>query len=200
MSGATWFVGDLHLWHEKVAQLRGFEDVLEHNLHIVETWHRQVTHGDTVWVLGDISGGKDEDYALGVLAVLPGTKHLIAVNHDSVSSIHRHGYKQFGKFMAVFDSIQQFGRVRTSKQDVLLSHYPYASQGDGPGRGPSRYDQFRLRDLGLPLIHAHTHHDDPFNGSKTGREMCVSWDARNGLTNQGQVDTWVKSITSEEER
>ena len=190
----TWFVGDTHFGHLKVAQIRGFESAAEHDDVIFSKWTRQVRDGDTVFVLGDISSGSSggEDHALSILENLPGHKHLICGNHDSISSIHRNGYKKQAYWFRVFDSIRDYGRIRIEGADILLSHYPYASSGDGPGRGEPRYMQFRLPDLGGYLIHAHTHHAHPTSGSSTGREYCVSWDAHRRLVNLGDIAAWIK--------
>lgn len=111
-----------------------------------------------------------------------------------MSSIHRNGYKKQAEWLQVFDSVQQFGRVRVEKQDILMSHYPYVHQGDGPGRNAlgGRYLEYRLPDMGIPLIHAHTHHLNPFDGSTFGREICVSWDAWGRLVNYGDIAKWIK--------
>lgn len=189
-----WFVGDLHFGHEKVSRIRGFKTVLEHDAALYRAWYRQVGDDDEVWVLGDISSGRpyDEDTALRIIRTLPGTKHLIAGNHDSVSSIHRNGHKKQREWFDAFDSVQQFARMRMEGHQILLSHYPYVSQGDGPGRGEARYTQYRLRDEGLHLIHAHTHHDHPTSGGN-GRELCVSWDAWGRLASESDVSKWLRT-------
>lgn len=194
-----WFVGDLHFGHVKVAAIRGFETPYSHDMTIMDKWDRQVREEDVVYVLGDISSGREEGeaYALRQLSYLPGKKRLIAGNHDSISGIHRKISPHINQFHEVFENVADFGRIRMDKEDVLLSHYPYTSQGDGPGRGASRYAQFRLPDLGEKLIHAHTHHSDPFSGSVTAREMCVSWDAWNRLVGISDIAAWVEKVDSE---
>lgn len=191
---ATWFIGDLHFEHDKVAQIRGFTNADEHDMVLWYQWEKQVHPDDTVWVLGDISRGSSaaEGVALYLLSRLPGHKHLIAGNHDSVSSIHRNGFKKQRQFLEVFESVQEYQRIRVNGQSVLLSHYPYASQGDGPNRGEARYTQWRLPDEGGHLIHAHTHHDHPTSGSVTGRELCVSWDAWRRIVNYGDIAKWLE--------
>ena len=165
---AIWFTADLHFGHRKVAEIRGFEDdefnparaEEVHDEAVFQSWARVVRPQDRVYVLGDISGGSrwGEDYALGFLSILPGEKHLIAGNHDSVASVHRNGYKHMDAFREVFTSVRDFARIRLRKTDVLLSHYPYAYEGDGKDRETkTRYEQFRLPFLGAPLIHGHTH-------------------------------------------
>lgn len=192
---ATWFIGDLHLGHELVAQVRGFRSVEEHDRAIKNKWDRQVMSGDIVHVLGDLSSGgaAGEVHALETLRGLPGRKRLVAGNHDSVAGMHRTLSPRTRMFREVFEQISDFGRVRIDGESILLSHYPYQSQGDGPARGESRYDQFRLVDRGARLVHAHTHHTHPTSGSVTGRELCVSWDAWRRLVNLGDVQKWIKS-------
>ena len=190
----TWFTADLHFGHQKVSEIRGFKDPEWHDDSIMSRWERQVTPNDTVYVLGDISSGSadGELKALSLLAYLPGKKRLICGNHDSVSGIHRRVSKHTDRFRSVFESISDHGRVRIDGRDILLSHYPYATQGDGPGRGEARYAQFRLPDQGGRLIHGHTHHTSATGGSSTGRELCVSWDAWRRLVNMGDVVGWLE--------
>lgn len=159
---------DLHLGHDFVAKLRGFNDgpVLSasksHDHHISLVWRRHIKPKDHIWLLGDISGGRNEDYALEFIAAMPGIKHLIAGNHDSVASIHRNAWKRQAKFLEVFASVQDFARHKVQKQDFLLSHYPY--NGDHAGRA-DRYAEYRLPDQGIPLVHGHVH--DAWNQATT---------------------------------
>lgn len=175
--GATYFTGDLHLGHEKVAELRGFSTTDEHDEAVLDSLHRVLTKDTTLYLLGDISGGSTwaEDRALELLSDIPGTVHFIAGNHDSVASVHRNGWKRQRRFLEVFDTVRDFARIRLERQNVMLSHYPYLSQGDGPGRGEARYEEVRLPDVGNYLIHAHTHHTEIVNPDHP-RQFCVSWD------------------------
>lgn len=159
----TWFWSDLHLGHEYVAKLRGFKDDPEgkfsasapHDVHIMSVWKEHVRPKDHIWLLGDISGGRNEEYALDFLSILPGHKHLISGNHDSVSSIHRNAWKRQARFLEVFESVQDFARLKVHGVDFLLSHYPYAGAGDH--KAVERYTQYRLTDVGHPLVHGHVH-------------------------------------------
>lgn len=206
--GDRLWVADLHLGHAKVADLRGFASVREHDTHILSQL-AELDPWDTLWVLGDISSGKPEDerIALALLDQMVNAEmHLIAGNHDSVSSIHRRGFKKQREWLEVFDSVQQLGRVRINGQGVMMSHYPYARSGDGPGRGPGRYNEYRLPDMGLPLIHGHTHHYNPHMEIRTPpaaggvyyasnlldlSQFCVSWDANRGPVDEARLSTWV---------
>ncbi len=187
-----YFIGDLHFGHEKVSTIRGFESTEEHDDHIVEAWLQTVRKEDIVTVMGDISSGTKakELRALALLDSLPGRKRLMAGNHDSISGVHRVDSPNKAHFYDVFERINDFGRIRLDGKYFLLSHFPYASQGDGPTRGEGRFMEYRLPDTGMHLIHAHTHHNYPFNGSLTGREMCVSWDAWDRLVGVEDLLTW----------
>lgn len=188
MSGATWFIGDLHFGHEKVSCLRGFTSTDSHDMSIVRQWRRQVNDGDLVHVLGDISGGSrtGERHAFGILRSLPGRKRLISGNHDSVASIHRTLSPHIPLFNEVFERVGDFGRIRVDSHEVMLSHYPYtADHTDMP-----RHSQYRLRDMGAPLIHAHTHSDLAVQEN----ELCVSWEAWGRMVSQGDVSRWLNSL------
>lgn len=206
---ARYWIADLHLGHEKVAKLRGFANTAEHDAYLLKQLDR-LDYDDELWILGDISSGRPEgeEYALNCIDPLQTHKHLIAGNHDSVSSIHRNGYKKQREWLEVFESVQQFGRIRLNGMNVLMSHYPYARSGDGPGRGEARYREYRLPDTGLPLIHGHTHQSEPhmpitatvFNsGGPVGKEgdlqqFCVSWDAHRRLVTEHDLNQWLDKI------
>lgn len=153
---------DLHLGHDFVAKLRGFQDSTDigisastwHDLQILEAWREHVHPNDHIWILGDISGGRSEDDALAFISEMPGIKHLISGNHDSVASIHRNAWKQQTKFLEVFASVQDFARHKVQGVNFLLSHYPYT--GDHGDRA-DRYAEYRLQDTGIPLVHGHIH-------------------------------------------
>lgn len=148
----VFFTADLHFGHKRVAELRGFESVMEHDLAICANWREVVQTGDQVWVLGDIAMG-DPSFAMRLLEQLPAEKHLILGNHDKGHPTFRASHKMIRNYYDCFVSVQQSARRKILKQSVLLSHFPY----DGDHTEEDREQQFRLRDLGLPLIHGHTH-------------------------------------------
>ncbi len=193
---ATFFIGDPHLFHEKVSLIRGFSTVEDHNAFIVRKWLRQVSTRDHVIVMGDCSGGKpdEERKALELIKTLPGHKRLILGNHDSESGVHNVISPNRDLFHEAFEKVSDFGRIQYNKRRILLSHYPYSESQDGPGRGMGRYHQFRLPNLGHILIHAHTHWTHPTTGSATGREICVSWDAWKRIVDMGDIAQLVNQI------
>lgn len=165
-----WFTSDLHLGHEKVAELRGFESTMAHDYAVSFRWIERVSDRDTVWVLGDLCMS-DPEYALKCIANLPGTKHLIAGNHDACHPMHRRAHKMQPRYFGPgrFASVQPFARVKVNGTDVMLSHFPYTAD-----RGETRYPQWRLPDLGGWLLHGHTHLPEVRTGP---REIHVGLDA-----------------------
>lgn len=170
----TWFTSDLHLGHAKVAELRGYASVREHDEDIARRWAEFVGERDTVWVLGDVTVSKSRlMYALERVYLLPGTKHLVAGNHDLVHPQHRGAWKHQSHYLFAFQSVQPYARIRVQGEEVLLSHYPYADE-PGADRGEVRYSQYRLPNEGRWLIHGHTHMEDQ---RVHGRQIHVGLDA-----------------------
>ena len=210
---ARFWVADLHLGHELVAEKRGFKSWQDHDEKLLVQLGK-LTEKDHLWVLGDISSGREEkeEYALWKLKnTVKASMHLIAGNHDSVSSIHRNGFKKQREWLEVFDSIQQFGCIKFNGYQILMSHYPYARSGDGANRETVRYSEFRLPDTGLPLIHGHTHQDTPHgfhstfdmdNGYRVNapdiQQLCVSWDAHRRLVTEKDINTWTEKLKAQE--
>lgn len=148
----VFFTSDLHFGHRKVAELRGFTTVKEHDATLIRHWRYVVQPKDQVWVLGDLAASSPYE-ALDILAQLPGDKHLIAGNHDACHPMHRDSHKRLPMYLEVFSSVQSFARRRINGREVLLSHFPYtADHTDVP-----RHNQYRLRDEGVWLLHGHTH-------------------------------------------
>lgn len=168
--GSTWLVSDTHFDHAFVSKLRGFDSKDEHDRAIIKNWNNVVNPEDTVWHLGDVGMGSLKRFSDQV-SELNGTINLVLGNHDEVSSIHRGAHKHQREWMQSFNSIQQFARIKTSVGNVLLSHYPYS----GDHTQDDRFDQYRLRELDLPIVHGHTHSDNRGGGM----QVCVCLEAWN---------------------
>lgn len=202
----TFYTSDLHIDHRLVAGIRGFThehpqsgefglrvsvpDTAAHDEMIARIWDEQVGRDDTVYVLGDISiSGKQ--YALDWIAARPGTKHLITGNHDPVhSGIDRSAVRKQRDWLRVFETINPFMRRRYNGINYLLSHFPYWPH-DRPGIEP-RYEQFRLPNLGLPLLHGHTHSTEVF---EFPNHFHVGWDAHGRLVTQEEIQSWLESVS-----
>lgn len=203
----VWYTSDLHIGHRLVAGKRGFwnedevddegncdPDTESHDRTIAENWDRVVGPKDTVWILGDISvNGKQ--YALDWIGERPGTRHLVTGNHDPVHPQYRTSQKAFPHWLYYFDTIQPFARRKLSGIDYLMSHYPYWSFGDGPERTkPPRDEQYRLPDLGMPLLHGHTHGTEREHSSSFHVGLDA-WDLQ--LVPQSVVHDWLLTLPKE---
>lgn len=195
----VWYTSDIHFGHKKVSEIRGFSDTISHDEAIAREWERVVGKNDVVYVLGDIALGNYR-YALDVFKTLPGRKHLISGNHDIIHPMHTRGHSRAeqDRWYEVFETIQPFLRKKLNKHELLLSHFPYSEWGDGEHREGSRYDQYRLPDHGLPLLHGHTHGKETFHDSgftqdwmRIKNQCHVGWDAWGTLVSQEQVIEWL---------
>lgn len=189
----VFFTSDLHIGHKKVAGIRWAQrfpiltatypippNVVEwHDLALAKEWDATVGEDDVVWVLGDISSGTKQAQldALWWLRKRPGTKHLIAGNHDGVHPLHRDSHKWLPIYLdhivGAFASVQMAAKRRIPLPEghvsALLSHFPYeADRGD-----VTRYPEWRLRDRGYYLMHGHTHSQERC----CGKEIHVGVDA-----------------------
>ncbi|URM86527.1 phosphoesterase [Mycobacterium phage Hilltopfarm] len=164
MMSNVWFTSDLHIGHQLVADQRAQwfgaptePDIWQqwHDRTLADNWDARVSKKDQVWVLGDISSGTTEAqaYALNWLSDRPGEKHLVPGNHDRCHPMYRDSHVWLPAYLQVFKSVQVFARRRIAGVSVLLSHFPY----DGDHTQVSRFDQYRMRDYGEPLLHGHTH-------------------------------------------
>ncbi|AFP42039.1 Metallophosphoesterase [Mycolicibacterium smegmatis MC2 155] len=173
-----YFTADLHLAHPKLARLRGFDTVASHDAAVMAQLYRLSPETDELWVLGDIcSGGvASMESALAQLSTLHVPMHLVTGNHDPVSPMYRNAQKHFADYAVVFASVQQVARTKVGGEGVMLSHFPYAGTPDRFSR--KSFDQYQLPDLGMWLIHGHTHSGERRSGK---RSICVSleaWDLR----------------------
>lgn len=189
------FIADLHDGHEFVARLRGFETVAEQRAKQTEMWQALVHEGDTVYVLGDIAMNPFKAGTFAWLQSLPGTKHLIAGNHDEVHPAHSKSLKaqQKPEWRQTFATINPFARVKIDGHTVLLSHFPYEGEG-GRENITERWPEYRLRDEGKLLIHGHTHEKITQGYSTKGTpQLHVGVDAWGmGLASEYIVTDWVR--------
>ena len=190
----VFFTADLHLGHKKVSELRGFATPEEHDAHIISVWNRRVTKRDTVYVLGDIALSNHERALDIIKNELNGTKHLIAGNHDIVHPMHKRGHSRAEqmRWLDTFDTIAPFLRKTHNHRQYLLSHFPYQSWGDGDHREGSRYNQYRIPDVGIPLIHGHTHGQERAHDNM----LHVGWDAWGEPVHLNHIESWLETQPS----
>lgn len=135
---SRYYIGDLHLGHAKLAELRGFDTIGElrgfdtigeHDEAIMDAMV-VATKRDHVYVLGDTCSGSKTGtrHALGLLGKLPSTLHLVSGNHDLAHPMHRRvsGHARvLREFLTVFDSVHPIMSVKLNGRQVMLSHFPY---------------------------------------------------------------------------
>lgn len=201
----VWYTSDLHIGHKLVSSHRGFDvpnpefseknpivpmyvtDTDAHDAHIAAEWDRLVGKDDQVFILGDMSINGSQ-HMLDWTAARPGRKHLIAGNHDPIHpGIDRRAGRLLPHWLLYFETIQPFGRRKLNGKSFAMSHFPYWPHD----RGEPRYQQWRLPNDGLPLLHGHTHSDKVFEFENS---FHVGWDAHGTLVPQEQVQEWIESL------
>ena len=186
----VWYTSDLHLGHRFVSELRGYATTEEHNAEIFSEWNRIVHADDVVFVLGDVALGSVRD-GLAALAEMPGRKRLIAGNHDRCHPGHREAHKWTEVYAHTFEFVAPFHRRRVEGYNFLMSHYPYVVDRGGEPRDM----QYRLPDLGLPLLHGHTHSGGVITSDS---EYHVGWDAHRTLVPESAVIRWLGAMSPSE--
>lgn len=161
-----WFTADLHIGHKNIALARGFDAADVHDAFLALKWDSAVRHRDEVWVLGDISmnGKRNVERALQWISERPGTKHLIAGNHDSCHPMHSRVHKWQRVYLEVFETVQQSAVRKVHGHRVKLSHFPFRSGGDHTA--VQRYPEWRFPDDDGYLLHGHTHSREVMNGNQ----------------------------------
>lgn len=128
------------------------------NEDMVSKWNEVVSPEDTVYYLGDFS------MAFRSVELFPnrlnGTKHMILGNHDFAHSYHKKGKKDkqlwVDKYLENgFATVKESDSIEINGQQVLLHHMPY--KGKDKSHNVDKYDQYRLEDTGLWLLHGHIH-------------------------------------------
>lgn len=174
-----YFTSDLHFGHELVAQDRGFDTAEEHDKAVLNGLRDVLGEGDRLYILGDISGGRHESYALDLLTDLFGERsvkmHLVLGNHDSAHPMHSVSTRPEVRlpYSLPFFSMDSMGTIKHRKKKIMMSHFPY--HGD---RGITRYPEYRIQDCGVPILHGHTHSTEKTSYSDKGTlQINVALDA-----------------------
>lgn len=163
----TFYWSDMHFGHETTVKDRGFASVAEHDASIITAWTETVKPQDTIYVMGDISSGNEKatSRALTIIGKMPGRKILLPGNRDIVHPMHRPNLNSVKPWHEVFDDIRLSDYDKFKGHEFVMSHFPYLGderrasiiRSNGRPADDTKYAQFRMPDLGLPLIHGHTH-------------------------------------------
>lgn len=173
------FTSDLHLGHRTVSEIRGFDSIEEHDRVVLGNISKAVRPGDTLWILGDVAMGGWKETIVPLMEFVSANQintHVVLGNHDRPAPNNRNGHAYVTEFATRggFASVSTVAKISVEGRSLLMSHYPY----DGDHTEEARYDQFRLRDLGAPLLHGHTHSDQRVSHSNSGTlQIHVGLDA-----------------------
>lgn len=116
---------DTHFGHGGALGLyrRPFPSVAAMDAAIIAAWQAVVGPEDEVWHLGDFAVGRQVD-AAGLLAALPGRKHLVTGNNDPDSITTQPGWA----------SVQPYSELVLDGTRLVLCHYAFRTWRD-MGRG-----------------------------------------------------------------
>lgn len=113
----VYFTSDLHLGHELMRKLRGFDTIKEMNEFLIDSWNSKVSKKDHVYCLGDLSLEKDKKENRKLLYKLNGQITLIRGNHDTAAE----------KCKERFQVIKDIGYIKIKDQKIFMCHYPVIS-------------------------------------------------------------------------
>lgn len=149
-----YFTSDLHFGHVPILTFcdRPFIDVDEMKHKLLSNINAVVRPTDLLYILGDFSF-LPADYNVEIIRSINCPVVLIRGNHDHSARIKK------VPFAEVHDELD----IQLGKHIVTLSHFPYwidsgtGSEIAGSGNQPDRYKDRRPKDVGLWLLHGHTH-------------------------------------------
>lgn len=183
-----WIWSDLHIGHDFIANLRGYESIEAHDDDLLRKWNQTVKKRDQIWILGDLAMNPNK--ARDWLPKANGTKFLVYGNHDKGHPMHSGFGSQQRRDMEVFQAVTTIASMKMDGRTVMMSHFPYTVD-HVPA---SRFMEWRARDEGLYLLHGHTHSPWQWSGE---RQIHVGVDAwREGPVNR---DTVAEMIRKNEE-
>lgn len=158
------WTSDHHIGHENIVHNLGrgrpFRNLSHMHKTIRDNWFARIRDEDEVWLLGDLAMGSFEE-TIEFYRHLPGCKFMVPGNHDKIFSFNN-TQKRINRFTPLYESVgftilpeNTSTEVETNYgiQKVAVSHFPYQKDHIGTVRNVSS----RPEDLGLPLIHGHTH-------------------------------------------
>lgn len=114
-----YFTSDLHFNHNKdfIYKARGFENIYEMNKAIIKNWNSIINMEDTIYVLGDLMLGNNDE-GIKLVKQLKGNIVVILGNHDTDKRI-----EYYNNCYNIID-IKYADRIRYKKYIFYISHYP----------------------------------------------------------------------------
>ena len=121
----NYYIADMHLFCKSQTKAginyddRPFENTSEMHNYVLEEWNKEITNGDTVYILGDLSLRGKNDELIALVAQLKGRKVLVKGNHDDISDYR---YKQL--FSEIVDYKEIIDSFDGKTYKLILRHYP----------------------------------------------------------------------------
>ena len=194
---SQFYTADPHFFHTSVAHERGFASPDAFVDHWCTIYEQQVKNdNDIVYILGDLALGTNSfKAACDILDELPGRKVLVYGNHDSCSPIHSHWSRPaYERALKTFMRCDSFITRKLVGHRLMMSHFPYGII-DGAYATAPRFMEYRLPDMGFPLVHGHTHGTEKHYSPNM---MHVGWDAWNRLVSEDEIADWLRSLPADD--
>jgi len=116
----TYFTADSHFGHDRefIYKNRGFDNIVQHDIELVDSINYTVKAYDTLYILGDVAW-KDPVKFLSMLYC----EHIFIIkgNHDN------NLYQQKGKLNSTATLCNELLDIKIDEQKITLSHFPMIS-------------------------------------------------------------------------
>ena len=122
--GEIWFSSDLHAGHQRdfLYVPRGFSSIEEHDEAIIDNINEVVAPEDTLYLLGDLMLGDNEEGARKLRQIQCKDIRVIRGNHDTDTRVRLYEYS-LGYQMLGYAAPAKF-----NGKNFMLSHYPMLTQ------------------------------------------------------------------------
>nr|QMP83475.1 MAG: hypothetical protein [Caudoviricetes sp.] len=164
---------DLHAFHKNIlkyeTEARPFSDLEEMHEVMIERWNSVVSNSDIVYILGDVSFGKEKETLDFLERLNSSKKRLIIGNHD---------YKMIKNesFCNHFEWVKLYSEEKINGIQTIMMHFPIAS--------------WHRKNWGAIMLHGHCH-GKPTNVE--GKIKDVGW----GITgNVVSFDSIIDEMTN----
>ncbi len=159
-----YLTSDLHFCHNKdfIYKPRGFNSVQEMNETIIKNFYEVVDWTDDLYILGDCFLNNNEE-GMSYMRRLPGKKHIIWGNHDTVA-------RQELMELEGFDCLGYANVLKYDGYHFYLSHYPTLTSNSD--------DDKPLKRRVINLC-AHSHTKNKFQDMNKGLIFHVELDTNN---------------------
>jgi calcineurin-like phosphoesterase family protein len=158
---ATYFTSDTHFDHRNIINYaeRPFKSVSQMNSTLIENWNREVSSGDDIYHLGDLTFG-DSNRVRSLLDVLNGNVHLVTGNHDRPTSSVRSEFASFQNYKELTIPQENSKHPKT----IVLFHYPI--------------EMWNKRHYSAIHLHGHEHTGHKLTGKNRIDVGVDSWNYR----------------------